>query len=251
MSLDPATLAPHVDPDWTEALVLELRLRDVPGDAIGDVLTEIDAHVVDSGTSAQDAFGDATRYAEELAETAARPVPDDPRDMVPYALGAAGFVAALNGLGAWLRSGSGSGPLAVTVGIAAVLVVVAVTPFVLQRYGTPLLRFLVSGSPLRASLVVMAPMVPTVVLVLLGRAWELVTLPAAPVTLGGAAVAVAALVMARRRPSLEDPVVAPGGDRDAALAEARRETTRLTLLTTGAQVVIAVVAVVGVVLLSR
>jgi uncharacterized membrane protein len=247
VSLDPATLAPHVDPDWTEALVLELRLRDVPGDVIGDVLTEIETHVLDSGTSAQDAFGDATRYAEQVAETAARPTPDDPRDMVPYALGAAGFVAALNGLGSWVKSGT----LTLTVGILAVVVVVAVTPFVLQRYGTPLLRFLVTGSPLRASLVVMAPMVPTVVLVLLGRAWEVAALPAAPVTLGGAAVALAAVVMARRRPTAEDPVVAPGGDREAALAAARRETGRLTLVTTGVQVTIAVLAVVGVVLLSR
>lgn len=247
MSLDPATLAPHVDRTWTEELVLELRLRDVPGDVIGDVLSEVDAHVVDAGTSAQDAFGDATRYATEIAATAARPTPDDPRDMVPPALGAVGFVAALHGLGAWL----GSGALTVTAGTLAVLVVAGVVPFVVQRYGTPLLRFLVTGSALRVWLVLVAPMAPAVVLVLLGLRWELATLPAVPVTLAGAALAGAAALLARRRPAAEDPVVAPGTDRTAALAAARRDTQRLTLLTTGVQVAIALVAVVAVVLLSR
>jgi hypothetical protein len=59
-------LAPHVDPAWAEALLLELRMLDVPGPRIGAVLAEVEAHVVDSGEAAQDAFGDPVPYARSL-----------------------------------------------------------------------------------------------------------------------------------------------------------------------------------------
>lgn len=92
MSTEPADLAPHVDAAWADAFVIELRLRDVPGDVIGDVLTEVDSHVVDSGTSADDAFGDPVQYAAQVAEGAARPSPDRVRETVPPALGGGALV---------------------------------------------------------------------------------------------------------------------------------------------------------------
>lgn len=59
-------LAPHVDPRWAQALLVELRLRGVPGRRIGQVLAEVESHVVDSGEDAQVAFGDPTTYAASL-----------------------------------------------------------------------------------------------------------------------------------------------------------------------------------------
>ncbi len=64
--------APHVDPRWAEALLLELRLQGVAGARIGAVLAEVDAHVVDSGETAQEAFGDPVAYARSLD------LPEDP-----------------------------------------------------------------------------------------------------------------------------------------------------------------------------
>lgn len=64
---DPGRIAPSVDKAWRDELILELRLLDVPGDGIGDALVTVESHVVESGESAQEAFGDARTYARELA----------------------------------------------------------------------------------------------------------------------------------------------------------------------------------------
>ena len=59
-------VAPHVDPAWAEAVILVLRLLGVGGDRIGAALAEVDAHCVDSGESAADAFGEPVAYARSL-----------------------------------------------------------------------------------------------------------------------------------------------------------------------------------------
>ncbi|WP_152192789.1 hypothetical protein [Georgenia satyanarayanai] len=51
---------------WCDDLVLELRLRDVPGPMIGDRLGEVEAHCAETGESPAEAFGDATQYARQL-----------------------------------------------------------------------------------------------------------------------------------------------------------------------------------------
>ncbi|MFT3969460.1 MAG: hypothetical protein QM695_04055 [Micropruina sp.] len=60
------TIAPHVEAGWTEAMLLELRLQGVSGERIGAALAEVEAHVVDSGQSAEGAFGDPVDYARSL-----------------------------------------------------------------------------------------------------------------------------------------------------------------------------------------
>ncbi len=60
------TFAPHIDPAWTEAALLELRLLGVRGDRIGAALAEADAFCVDSGQDAAEAFGDPVAYARSL-----------------------------------------------------------------------------------------------------------------------------------------------------------------------------------------
>ena len=68
------THAPHVDPEWTNAFIVEARLANLDGTTIGDALAEIDAHVVSSGESAKATFGDPRSYAQALATSAgARP----------------------------------------------------------------------------------------------------------------------------------------------------------------------------------
>lgn len=58
--------APHVDPAWSRALLLELRLRGAGGAEIGAVLAEVDSHCAESGESAAEAFGPAVDYARTL-----------------------------------------------------------------------------------------------------------------------------------------------------------------------------------------
>src|SRR5690606_9834504 len=64
---DPGAIAPSIDKAWRDAFILELRLRSVPGEAIGDALMTVETHVAESGESAEGAFGDARAYAREIA----------------------------------------------------------------------------------------------------------------------------------------------------------------------------------------
>ncbi|UZN02897.1 hypothetical protein [Cellulomonas sp. S1-8] len=232
MSTEITQLAPHVEKSWADDFVVELRLRDVPGAAIGDVLTEVDAHVVDSGTSARDAFGDPVQYAVQIAETAGRPTPDDPREMVPLALGGAGLVVAIDGVVEWF----GDGTVDVTGGTVALVLAVLTLPFVVQRHGTPLLRYLVASSFWRIWLLSMAFMGALVGLALLARTWHIGTLPAPPVAVAALALLAVTTALELRNRSEVDPLLAPGADRATADAAARRDARGLALVVTGIQV---------------
>jgi hypothetical protein len=56
-----------MDP-WRDSLIMELRTRDLPGDRIGEVLADVDAHCADSGQTPDEAFGDPVHYAQQLIE---------------------------------------------------------------------------------------------------------------------------------------------------------------------------------------
>lgn len=59
-------LAPHVDPAWAQQLTVELRLRGVSGESIGETLAEVDSHCAESGETAADSFGAPADYAQQL-----------------------------------------------------------------------------------------------------------------------------------------------------------------------------------------
>lgn len=247
MSTEPTDIAPHVETAWADEFVVELRLRDVPGAAIGDALAEVEAHVVDAGTSARDAFGDPTRYAEQLAGTTARPDTDDPREMVTIALGGAALVVAVDGVVAW----AGDGAVVVTGGTVGLVAAMLALPFVLQRHGTPILRYLVTSSFWRIWLLSMVFMGALVGLGLLMRPWHLGTLPAPPVALASLALLALTTLRELRDRTLVDPLLAPGTDRATADAAARRDARRTTLLVTGIQVGFLALAVGTAILLAR
>jgi len=60
-------IAPYVDPAWREAFQMAMFLRGVPTAAVSDALVEVNDHIRASGTSAQEAFGDAQHYANSLS----------------------------------------------------------------------------------------------------------------------------------------------------------------------------------------
>jgi len=60
--------APRLMDPWRDALVIELRLCEVPGDRIGEVLAEVDAYCTDSGQTPTKAFGDPITYARSLID---------------------------------------------------------------------------------------------------------------------------------------------------------------------------------------
>lgn len=51
---------------WLDEFILELRVRDVPGDLIGDAVSTVEAHLRDTGEQPVDAFGSPGDYAENL-----------------------------------------------------------------------------------------------------------------------------------------------------------------------------------------
>ncbi|MGY2065872.1 HAAS signaling domain-containing protein [Blastococcus sp. SYSU DS0619] len=52
---------------WRDDLLLRLRLRDVPGARIGEVLAEVQSHVAETGEHPREAFGSPKEYADEVA----------------------------------------------------------------------------------------------------------------------------------------------------------------------------------------
>lgn len=92
------------DDRWYDALVLELRLRQVRGDAIGDAVAGARELVEDSGSSAEQMFGPARDYAAALT------LPSAPRyewvrtGLWPALVGLLAFLVFSQAVTAWVRS---------------------------------------------------------------------------------------------------------------------------------------------------
>lgn len=84
---------------YREELLLALRMRDVPGSRIGEVLAETDSHLADSGEDPIEAFGPAKAYAAQVAADLHR----DGRGGWARALGGSTLpIAVTSGVGGWL-----------------------------------------------------------------------------------------------------------------------------------------------------
>ncbi len=132
-------IAPHVEPGWVEAMLLELRLQGVSGERIGAALAEVEAHVVDSGQNAEEAFGDPVEYARSLG------LPPEPaqsrtatlKGVVPTLVQLFGLVAVVASM-PWSADAVG-----VTATLLTGLVVAALLPVVVVALGDRVLRAIV------------------------------------------------------------------------------------------------------------
>ena len=52
---------------YTQQLMFALRLRDVPGEVIGDAIAQVESHIAETGEDPVAAFGPAREYAASLA----------------------------------------------------------------------------------------------------------------------------------------------------------------------------------------
>lgn len=200
-------LAPHIDPTWTEAFILEARLREVPGKVIGDALGEVDDHCTSSGETAEEAFGPARHYAAAVA-AGSEPVagPNVNWVLAPTFLQVAGVLVGLDGVTGLVRDDAH--PLSwgtFAVGLLAPIV---------ARVFSWALRFLVHRPVLGA--LCLGALFALVMLgaVLLGRldaprvglhAWTVLFLGVGILLLGTAAD-----LWASRLPSVHDPLVVAG-----------------------------------------
>ncbi len=198
-------LAPHVEPEWAEAAILELRLLGVSGERVGAALAEVDAHCVDSGEPAAEAFGDPVAYARSLG------LPDDDSARAGIAIAALppvlqtfGMLAVLWAVPA-LRRGE---PVDVSTGLVAMLAAFAAAIAVLVVWSTPVLRLVVER-PVVAMVAAMGALAAIVAPLLLATS-TLIAAPAWPVLLGGAAALGAGVVWGLRRAKLDaSPLVVP------------------------------------------
>lgn len=88
---------------WVDPFIVELRLDNVPGAAIGDALETVHAHCADSGETPHEAFGDPKDYARSLGLAGE---PDS--TLLPVIITSAGSLAAFfifsAAFKAWARS---------------------------------------------------------------------------------------------------------------------------------------------------
>jgi membrane associated rhomboid family serine protease len=64
---------PETITEYREALVLHLRLQEVPADRIGEIVAEVESHVADTGEDPADAFGSPRDYARSLTDEHRKP----------------------------------------------------------------------------------------------------------------------------------------------------------------------------------
>ncbi|MCV2490146.1 hypothetical protein OF117_12305 [Geodermatophilus sp. YIM 151500] len=89
-------------------LILALRMREVPGDRIGEIVAEVESHVADTGEDPLDAFGPARDYAAGFAG-GRRSRWGWHELLVAVASGVGGYLVAVGLLG--LVGGTPAGPL--------------------------------------------------------------------------------------------------------------------------------------------
>ncbi|GAA2858030.1 hypothetical protein [Paenarthrobacter ilicis] len=92
------------DKKWFDQLILELRMRQVHGDAIGDTVASAKELLADTGQPAEEAFGPARSYAAEL-ELPRAPHHDWIRKALwPSLLGLLAFLIFNQAVVPWVRS---------------------------------------------------------------------------------------------------------------------------------------------------
>ncbi|MDR3359596.1 MAG: hypothetical protein LBO20_02875 [Bifidobacteriaceae bacterium] len=197
-------IAPHVEADWADAFLVRLRLDGVSGKAIGAALAEVDGHLVDSGLSAREAFGDPAEYAAALE------LPPDP-GQTGQAVRRAVWPVSAQVVGCWMTLAAVAGlaggePARFGLGFGVFALIMAAAPWV----GGWCLRLLVDRPWLGAAL--------------LALAWAAIVLPEGlaaglAVSLNPAAAAVVGLIglaggataswLEDRAGGLEDPLEPP------------------------------------------
>ena len=87
---------------YRNALLLALRLRDVPGPRIAEALAEVDSHVAETGEDPEAAFGPAATYAEQLSQALQPTTAHGWRRWLTGFTGAHALIALLSLSGCWL-----------------------------------------------------------------------------------------------------------------------------------------------------
>jgi len=119
---------------WLNELAVQLRLRGATGAETGEALAEVESHLVDSGETAQEAFGDPQAYAITLIRRARREGPGTFAGAL--FTGASAYLAATLAVDA-IRTWGGATP--VTVGTLVALGAIALMVLVFTAFSSEIL----------------------------------------------------------------------------------------------------------------
>ncbi len=196
------------DDTWTDIFIMELRVRRVPGPAIGDAVASVRELIADSGQSAEEAFGTPRHYADSLALPAAGNLREQAlRTVAIPVLGLFAFLVFTLAASAWLKDEPIllSAPQLVLMAVPVVLTLLFTWPFyarsVIRQGWLPVVLVLVAGACGALSGFV-APASAT-------DAWLVV--PALPVIIAAACVmlALSGRVQGARTPAGPHPEIRP------------------------------------------
>jgi len=93
-----------VEEEWLDELILELRIRNVTGAAIGDATASVREFLHDSGRTPQEEFGSPRNYADTL-ELPTVPAGGIRNAVLRAGIGIAGFLGFNIAIEPWLRHG--------------------------------------------------------------------------------------------------------------------------------------------------
>ncbi|WP_374928671.1 hypothetical protein [Kytococcus sedentarius] len=196
--------------DWLDELIVELRLRNVRGDAIGDAVTSVESHLAESGETAPEAFGYPREYAASLEFAPSQFTDHTPaawaRTLAPVVTGLIGLTLATDAVPG-LRDGHA---LELSWGRLAMLVLLTLVLVVVARAIGPLLRHPVLGAVALGTLVLALGLLPT-----LWDATALSVSAVAALVVGIGFLAASVVTAYRQRTQPADPVTDPltGTDR--------------------------------------
>ena len=186
---------------WFNDFIMELRLRDVPGDAIGDAVAAAREFLSDSGSTPAEAFGTPRDYAESL---------DLPQDRISRAGWAKLFVPTLFGLLGFFAVAAAVSSTDASVQVTLPGLLIMLTGLGLAACAPLLLNFMVRLSLWRFVAGFMAVFTLQVLLGVLAKDVVLFTLPAVPTALVGGLVLLSTSLWGQfRKGAADDPVLDP------------------------------------------
>lgn len=133
---------------WRDDLIVQLRLKDVPGDRIGDILLEVESHIRETGETPEEAFGSAKAYAETYVR--ANPPRRTHASSIPQLIliGASSFAGMFLLSDGALSLGRGVDTILGLSAWVALLIGLALLVITLARLPVDLIRHPVTGAPL-------------------------------------------------------------------------------------------------------
>lgn len=204
--------------------MLALRVRDVPGARIGEVLAEVEEFCADSGLDARAAFGDPAAYAESLTTSTGEDRPGLREDLGSVSRALPGFLGLVLVLACLVEDGPDL-PLTAgwLLGLPLMLGASVVVVRAVGRSTSAGWRRLVAPAAVVATTLALVVALGLLLTVPVATVPDVVALPLGALLLVGDAVA--GTVRARRRPTA-DVVSAPGEDP----AQVRRRNVRADVL---------------------